>query len=68
MENEYYDKFMNKLNEWIPRNCGSLEEAKNNIFAEKLRRVDWLDVLMKGLEITELVVCIVFPEKLLLLQ
>ena len=62
MENEYYDKFMNKLNEWIPRNCGSLEEAKNNIFAEKLRRVDWLDVLMKGLEITEIVVCIVFPE------
>ena len=27
MENEYYDKFMNKLNKWIPRNCGSLEEG-----------------------------------------
>ena len=62
MENEYRNKFLNVLNEWIPTNCNSVQEAKKCITAESLRRVDWWDVLMKGLEVVEAVVCICFPE------
>ena len=62
MENEYRNKFLNVLNEWIPANCKSVKDAKNAIGAECLRRVDWWDVLMKGLEIAEFVVSICFPE------
>ena len=62
MENDYRNKFLNVLNEWIPTNCKSVKDAKNAISAECLRRVDWWDVLMKGLEVVELVVSICFPE------
>ena len=62
MESDYKNKFLNILNEWIPQNCNSEKEAKNYIAAESLRRVDWWDVFMKGLEVVELVVTICFPE------
>lgn len=62
MENEFRNKFLNVLNEWIPSNCKSVREAQKAISAECLRRVEWWDVFMKGLEIVEAVVCICFPE------
>ena len=62
MENDYKNKFLNHLNEWIPQNCKSVKDAQNAISAESLRRVDWWDVFMKGLEIVKAVVSICFPE------
>jgi len=62
MEKEYNSNFMEKLNQWIPQNCNSVIDAKNNIAAEKLRRIDWLGLLMKGLQVVEAVVTICFPE------
>ena len=62
MEEEYNKNFMEKLNEWIPSNCKSVIDAKNAIFQEKLRRVDWFKLLMDGLQVVEAVVTICFPE------
>ena len=62
MEDDYNKNFMEKLNKWIPSNCNSVWEAKDAIAAEKLRRVDWLGLLMNGLKIVEAVVTICFPE------
>ena len=62
MENDYKNKFLNILNDWIPENCKSEIEAQKAISAECLRRVDWGDILMKGLEVVGTVVSICFPQ------
>ena len=62
MEQDYYDKFMNILNIWIPKDCKSVKDAQLSIGAEKLKRIDWLNVLLTGLEIAEGVVSIMFPQ------
>ena len=62
MEDDYENNFMNKLNEWIPKNCNSVHEAYSSIEAEKLKRMDWLQLLMDGLEVVECVVTFCFPE------
>ena len=62
MEHEYNVNFMEKLNEWIPANCKSVDDAKIAIFEEKIRRVDWFQVLMDGLQVVGAVVSICFPE------
>jgi len=62
MEDDYENNFMKKLNEWIPKNCNSVHEAYSSIEAEKLKRMDWLQLLMDGLEVVECVVTFCFPE------
>ena len=62
MEHDYIEKFLNILNKWIPKNCKSVNEAQNAISAEKLKNVDWLKVLLGGLEIAGAVLSIVFPQ------
>ena len=62
MEHDYYEKFMNVLTVWIPTHCKSVKEAQDAIGAEKFRRIDWLDVLLNGLQIAGTVLSIVFPQ------
>ena len=62
MEQDYNEKFMNILTVWIPPNCKSVKEAQDAIAAEQLRRVDWLEVLLGGLQIAGTVLSIVFPQ------
>ena len=62
MNDDYENNFMKKLNEWIPKNCNSVHEAYSSIEAEKLKRMDWLQLLMDGLEVVECVVTFCFPE------
>ena len=61
MNDDYENNFMKKLNEWIPKNCNSVYDAFFSIEAEKLKRIDWLQLLMNGLDIVECVVCLCFP-------
>ena len=62
MENHYVNNFLNVLTTWIPKNCKSVHEAQKAISAEKLKRVDWLNVFLGGLEVVGTVVSIVFPQ------
>ena len=43
MENDFRNKFLNVLNDWIPMNCKSVQEANNSIAAECLMRIDWCE-------------------------
>jgi len=62
MEDDYEKNFMQKLNVWIPKNCNSVHEAHSSIENEKFKRIDWLQLLMDGLQVVEFVVTICFPE------
>ena len=62
MEQDYYEKFMNVLMVWIPQKCRSVKEAQDSINAEILKRVDWLEVILGGLQVVGTVLSIVFPE------
>ena len=62
MEQEYFQNFLNILTIWIPKDCKSVRDAQLSIGAEKLKRIDWLNVLLTGLEIAEGVVSIMFPQ------
>jgi hypothetical protein len=41
MENDFRNKFLNVLNDWIPINYKSVQEENNSIAAECLMRIDW---------------------------
>ena len=61
MKDDYENNFMKKLNEWIPKDCNSVYDAFFSIEAQKLKRIDWLQLLMNGLDVVECVVCLCFP-------
>jgi hypothetical protein len=61
-EREYNEQFMEKLTEWFHYNCSSVWEANSNILIEKIKRIEWSKVLMKGIKIAGIVVSICFPE------
>ena len=62
MENHYINNFLNILTTWIPKNCKSVIDAEKAISAEKLKRVDWLNVILGGIEVVGTVVSLVFPQ------
>ena len=43
-----YDNFIRKLNVWIDPNGKTLSDQKRYFLSEKLKRVDWADVAVKG--------------------
>ena len=62
MESDYNNNFLKKLNDWIPQNCNSIEEANKIISKKCKQKIDWGEVLVAGLNILELVTVICFPE------
>ena len=59
---EEYSNFLSQLFVWIPENCGSLMDAQQSISRESFKRIDWMEVIITGLDIAELITAFFAPE------
>ena len=55
MEDEYNNTFMRQLTTWISKDCTSIKEAFISINKEASKRIDWLEVILIGLDIAEVI-------------
>ena len=55
MEDEYNNTFMRQLTTWISKDCISIKEAFISINKEASKRIDWLEVILIGLDIAEVI-------------
>ena len=62
MEEEYNNNFMSQLTKWIPEDCDSLIKANISISNEMIKRIDWIEVILFGLDIVDIIATFGAPE------